>query len=80
MFCPHWLGGGIGLVASMHLKAAVGGPGYVEVDANPNPLRDLLAVPAPAVHDGAVTLGDTPGLGVSPDLDAVREFQCALAD
>jgi L-alanine-DL-glutamate epimerase-like enolase superfamily enzyme len=77
-FCPHWLGGGIGLVASMHLKAGVGGPGYVEVDANPNPLRDLLAVPAPAVHDGAVTLSDTPGLGVAPDLDAVREFQCEL--
>src|SRR5690606_22846533 len=43
LFCPHWLGGGIGLVASMHLKAAVGGPGYVEVDSNPNPLRDLIA-------------------------------------
>ena len=23
-FCPHWLGGGIGLAASMHLLAAVG--------------------------------------------------------
>jgi D-galactarolactone cycloisomerase len=32
-YCPHWLGGGIGLVASMHLKTAVGGAGYVEVDS-----------------------------------------------
>ncbi|MBK6006580.1 mandelate racemase/muconate lactonizing enzyme family protein [Ramlibacter ginsenosidimutans] len=72
MFCPHWLGGGIGLVASMHLKAAVGGAGYVEVDANPNPLRELLARPYPAVVEGAVTLCEEPGLGVAPDLDAVR--------
>ena len=74
MFCPHWLGGGIGLVASMHLKAAVGGPGYVEVDANVNPLRDLLAAPAPTVQEGAVTLSAAPGLGVAPDLKAARQF------
>jgi L-alanine-DL-glutamate epimerase-like enolase superfamily enzyme len=72
MFCPHWLGGGIGLVASMHLKAAVGGAGYVEVDANPNPLRELLARPNLPVMEGVVTLGEEPGLGVAPDLGAVR--------
>jgi len=74
MFCPHWLGGGIGLLASMHLKAAVGGAGYVEVDSNPNPLRELLATPYPAVDNGAITLSDQPGLGVAPDMDAVRGF------
>lgn len=74
MFCPHWLGGGIGLLASMHLKAAVGGTGYVEVDSNPNPLRELLATPYPAVNEGAVILSDHPGLGVAPDMDAVRGF------
>lgn len=75
MFCPHWLGGGIGLLASMHLKAAVGGAGYVEVDSNPNPLRELLATPYPRVENGAVTLSDQPGLGVAPDLEAIRGFQ-----
>lgn len=74
MFCPHWLGGGIGLLASMHLKAAVGGAGYVEVDSNPNPLRELLATPYPAVNEGAVILSDHPGLGVAPDMDALRGF------
>lgn len=74
LFCPHWLGGGIGLVASMHLKAAAGGPGYVEVDANPNPLRNLLATPMPALQDGAYTLSDSAGLGVVPDMDVVREY------
>lgn len=75
MFCPHWLGGGIGLVASMHLKAAVGGEGYVEVDSNPNPLRELLAAPHPRVVEGRVTLSQAPGLGVSPDLGAVHAFR-----
>ncbi len=74
-YCPHWLGGGIGLAASMHLKTAVGGPGYVEVDANPNPLRDLLAMPAFTVRDGWVQLSNAAGLGVVPDLAACREFQ-----
>lgn len=75
MFCPHWLGGGIGLVASMHLKAAVGGAGYVEVDSNPNPLRELLASPHPRVVDGVVTLSQEPGLGVAPDMEALRGFR-----
>ena len=74
LFCPHWLGGGIGLTASFHLKAAVGGPGYVEVDANPNPLRELLATPQFALRDGAVLLDAAPGLGVEPDLQATRDF------
>jgi D-galactarolactone cycloisomerase len=74
MFCPHWLGGGIGLVASMQLKAAVGGAGYVEVDSNPNPLRDVLATPALSLTEGVVSLSSLPGLGVTPDLAAVRGF------
>jgi len=74
MFCPHWLGGGIGLVASMHLRAALGDDGYVEVDSNPNPLRELLAMPSSAVEEGMVTLSYRPGLGAVPDLDATREF------
>jgi L-alanine-DL-glutamate epimerase-like enolase superfamily enzyme len=73
-FCPHWLGGGIGLVASMHLLAAVGGDGLVEVDANDNPLRELLAGPHPVVRDGAVELSDRAGLGVAPDLEAAKAF------
>ena len=78
-FCPHWLGGGIGLTASFHLKAAVGGPGYVEVDANPNPLREQLATPVFSLIDGAVQLGERPGLGVEPDLVACRDFIVEVA-
>ncbi|NYT36959.1 mandelate racemase/muconate lactonizing enzyme family protein [Allopusillimonas soli] len=74
LFCPHWLGGGIGLLASMHLKAAVGGPGYVEVDANPNPLRDMVMSALP-VREGVVALPDAPGLGLRPDMDVLKAFQ-----
>lgn len=73
-FCPHWLGGGIGLMASIQLKAAAGGAGHVEVDANPNPLRSLLATPMPAFSDGAFVLGEQAGLGVEPDGEVVREY------
>jgi L-alanine-DL-glutamate epimerase-like enolase superfamily enzyme len=79
MLCPHWLGGGIGLLATLHLKAAVGGPGFAEVDANPNPLRELLAGELPAVRDGSVTLSERPGHGAEPDLEALRPYQVATA-
>ena len=72
--CPHWLGGGIGLVASLHLKAAIGGDGFVEIDANPNSLRNLLALPEPQIQDGATRLSERPGLGVEPDLEAAAPF------
>ena len=31
-FCPHYLGGGIGLLASAHLLAAAGGDGLLEIE------------------------------------------------
>lgn len=67
-FCPHWLGGPLGLLASMHLRAALGDRGWVEWDANPNPWHDQVRGQLPAVMDGRVNLGTTPGLGL--DLDA----------
>jgi L-alanine-DL-glutamate epimerase-like enolase superfamily enzyme len=74
-FCPHWLGGGIGLAASMHLLAAVGGDGMVEVDANANPLRSLMAGNFVSVSNGSMAMPDTPGLGCAPDLEALSEFR-----
>ena len=65
-YCPHYLGGGVGLVASAHLLAAVGGDGVLEIDSNPNPLRAGLATPFPALEDGSLRLSDMPGLGCAP--------------
>lgn len=75
MFCPHWFGGGIGLAASLHLKAAVGGPGFAEVDVNPNPLRELGVIPAFRINEGCITLSDIPGLGVVPNLAAIEPYR-----
>ena len=72
-YCPHYLGGGIGLLASAHLLAVAGGDGLLEVDCNPNPLREGLAEPFPALFDGHLLLGNAPGLGVEPG-DAVAEL------
>lgn len=70
--CPHYLGAGIGLLHSAHLLAAVGGGGWLEVDANDNPLRSLLCGPINRLHDGRVRLGDAPGIGIEPDLATLR--------
>ncbi|MFN0160148.1 MAG: mandelate racemase/muconate lactonizing enzyme family protein [Burkholderiales bacterium] len=71
-FCPHWLAGGIGLAHSMHLRAAMGEGGFVEVDANPNPLREeVLRLD---VVDGWATISGASGLGFEPDLGRLKDF------
>ncbi len=78
-YCPHYLGAGIGLVASAHVLAAVGGDGMLEIDANPNPLRETLADPLPRIAAGAMHLDWRPGLGAGPDLAAARGWLVAEA-
>ena len=77
MFCPHYLGGGIGLLASAHLLAGAGGDGLLEVDSNDNPLRDRFCGAVGNVRDGTITLGDDPGLGIEPDLASIEQYRTA---
>lgn len=77
-YCPHYLGGGIGLLASAHLLAAVGGDGMLEVDANDNPLRQLLAPAIRPDAEGAAMLADDAGLGPAPDLSLLSEFAVSV--
>ncbi len=72
-FCPHWLAGGVGLAASLHLRAAMGQGGYAEVDANPNPLRQ--AVCPIEIRDGWVTLSEAPGIGVDPSAAGLEQYR-----
>jgi L-alanine-DL-glutamate epimerase-like enolase superfamily enzyme len=76
-FCPHYLGGGIGLLASAHLLAGVGWDGLLEVDSNDNPLRDRFCGPVINISDGLVTLEDDPGLGIEPDLSSIETYRTA---
>jgi L-alanine-DL-glutamate epimerase-like enolase superfamily enzyme len=68
VYCPHYLGGGIGLLASAHLLAAAGGSGLLEIDTNPNPWRERIVGDRLKLDDGVACLGEAPGLGVDPTL------------
>lgn len=76
-YCPHYLGGGIGLLHSAHLLAAAGGSGILEIDANSNPLRTALAPALSRVMEGRCSLGAQPGIGVEPDLGEVGQLAAA---
>ncbi len=76
-YCPHFLGGGIGLVASAHLLAAAGGDGLLEVDINENPLRTCCVGNLLSANDGMAALSPDAGLGVEPDLAALKPYLVA---
>ncbi|MBO6815928.1 MAG: mandelate racemase/muconate lactonizing enzyme family protein [Rhizobiaceae bacterium] len=73
IYCPHFLGGGIGLIASAHLLAATGGDGLLEVDINPNQLRDAFL--DGEMVNGEWQLPETPGLGIEQLPEEISEFQ-----
>lgn len=73
-YCPHYLGGGVGLLASAHVLAAAGGDGILEIDANPNPLRTELMGPLARLREGRASLGEAPGIGITPDLEQLAEI------
>jgi L-alanine-DL-glutamate epimerase-like enolase superfamily enzyme len=75
IYCPHFLGGGIGLMASAHLLAGIGGDGLLEMDTNDNPLRTFVADPHLPVRNGMVRVPDKPGLGFDPDWDRIAPFK-----
>lgn len=70
-YCPHFLGGGIGLLHSAHLLAAFGGDGLLEIDANENPLRSRACGQLAQLSEGRARLGMAPGIGVVPDIAAL---------
>jgi D-galactarolactone cycloisomerase len=73
-YCPHYLGGGVGLLHSAHVLAAAGGDGILEIDANPNPLRTELMGPLARLHEGRASLGEAPGIGVTPNVKQLAEL------
>ena len=67
-YCPHYLGAGVGLLASAHLLAAAGGDGMLEIDSNDNPLRSALSPTLTRIDQGWITLDETPGIGAPADV------------
>jgi L-alanine-DL-glutamate epimerase-like enolase superfamily enzyme len=73
-YCPHFLGGAVGLAASAHVLAAAGGDGLLEVDVNPNPLRDLAGALPLSLANGHWPIADRPGLGIEDPISPLRSF------
>jgi D-galactarolactone cycloisomerase len=74
-YCPHYLGGGIGLLASAHALAAVGGNGVLEFDINKNPLRSIFVDACFKTSSSLMKLGDSPGLGVEVDFRDISKYR-----
>ncbi len=74
-YCPHWLGGGIGLLHSSQILAAAGGGGLLEMDVNENPLRDRVLSGSLQIDAGYVDLPSEPGIGVTPDLSEIEHWR-----
>ena len=74
VFCPHWLGGMVGLAASAHLLNVIGDAGLLEVDVNDNPIRESLADwDLRPSRGGRIELPEDDGIGITPDLAAMKE-------
>lgn len=74
-YFPHFLGAGVGLMASAELLAGVGGDGLLEVDVNDNPLRSMFFENGEPVSDGMWRCSDGPGLGIECVPEALAQFQ-----
>ena len=74
VYCPHWLGGMVGLAASAHLLTVIGDTGLLEVDVNDNPIRESLADwDLRPSTGGRIALPKDDGIGIIPDLPAMKE-------
>ncbi len=82
MYSPHTWSNGLGLVANLHLALAVSTCPYIEVPYDPpawSPERRdaLLPVPLEVAADGTIAPPPGPGLGVTPDLEALEAYRIA---
>ena len=74
-FCPHYFGGGLALLSSLHVLAAAGGTGLLEFDAHPNTGREAIVGDLLPVQDGRVPVPTAPGLGAEPELSRLQRYR-----
>jgi L-alanine-DL-glutamate epimerase-like enolase superfamily enzyme len=73
MVAPHAFAGAVLLAASLHFIAAIPNGLVLELDQNPNALRDeLLNEPIRLEPDGTIKLPERPGLGIELDRSAIE--------
>lgn len=76
----HYMGTAVGLAASAHVLAAIGGDGPMELDANPNPLRTDLGEIDLSVSEGQMNRPQGAGIGFVPDPRALKDLTIASVD
>ena len=74
-YCPHYLGGGVSLLASLHELAAPGGEVLLEFDCHPKVGREAVVDTLLPVDNGRVPVPQTPGLGAVPDIEALGRYK-----
>jgi L-alanine-DL-glutamate epimerase-like enolase superfamily enzyme len=74
-YCPHFFGGGVSILSSLHLLAAAGGTGLLEFDCHPNAGRELVVGDLLPVSDGHVPVPTGPGLGATPDVRGLDQYR-----
>jgi len=79
-FAPHYLSGAVGLIASLHLFASCPGGTMMELDANPNPLRDELGGELVRAVDGHLRVPSGPGLGFAPSPETLERYRFAVEE
>jgi L-alanine-DL-glutamate epimerase-like enolase superfamily enzyme len=62
------------LAASLHFCATLAKTDLFEVQLAANQLRDNLVADRPRIVDGEIAVPQGPGLGVEPDLAALRRY------
>lgn len=77
-FAPHYLGGAVGLIASLHLFASTPGGTMMELDANPNPLREELGGDLVRPVEGRLRAPGGAGLGFSPSPDVIERYRVPM--
>lgn len=79
LYCPHFLGGGIGLAASAAILASVPGGGLLEVDSNANPLREAFGLWKEGESRNCFRISELPGLGIVELPEEIAQHQTLSA-
>ena len=74
---PHVFSSGVCLAANLQFIASIPNGDLLELDRNPNPLRDELINESLSPDAmGVVTLPDRPGLGIDLNPEIIKKYRC----